>query len=124
MTTHFSENLRRGGWSSWAASPASTQSVAVTSGTMRELEPGTMGLDFTRGCDKKNNSGCFFLNFAGICCLNAYVKFLFGNVLCVVNVIVVMALSSLEKGLNKPKYWQRDSNIFDECLSTNLFLNL
>ena len=55
--------------------------------------------------------------------MNAYVKFLFGNVLCVVNVIVIMALSSLEKGLNKPKYWQRDSNHFDECLSTNLFLN-
>ena len=64
----------------------------------------------------------FFLNFVGICCLNAYVKFLFGNVLCVVNVIFVMAVSSLEKGLNKPKYWQRDSNHFDECLSTNLFL--
>ena len=81
-----------------------------------------MGLDITRGCDKKFIPGVF-LNFAGICCLNAYVKFLFGNVLCVVNVIVIMALSTLEKGLNKPKYWQRDSNHFDECLSTNLFLN-
>ena len=48
MTTHFSENLRRGGWSSWSswsASPASTQSVAATSGMMRELEPDTMELD-------------------------------------------------------------------------------
>ena len=44
--------------------------------------------------------------------MNAYVKFLFGNVLCVVNVIFVMAVSSLEKGLNKPKYWQRDSKHF------------
>ena len=52
--------------------------------------------------------GVFLKKFAGICCLNAYVKFLFGNVLCVINVIVVMAVSSLEKGLNKPKYWQRD----------------
>ena len=44
-TIHVSENLRRGGWSSWAALPASTQSVAATSGMMQELEPGTMGLD-------------------------------------------------------------------------------
>ena len=45
MTTHFSENLRRGGWSSWSASPASTQPMAATSGMMRELEPDTMELD-------------------------------------------------------------------------------
>ena len=33
------------------------------------------------------------------CFLNTFGKFLFGNVLFVVNVIVVMAVSSLEKGL-------------------------
>ena len=49
MIIHVSENLRRGGWSNWAASPASTQSVAATSGMMRELGPGTMGLDIYPG---------------------------------------------------------------------------
>ena len=34
-----------------------------------------------------------------ICCLSTFVKFLFGYVLSVDNVIVVMAVSSLEKGI-------------------------
>ena len=42
MINYFSKYLGRGGWSSWEASPSSTQSAAANSGMMRELEPGTM----------------------------------------------------------------------------------
>ena len=43
MINYFSKYLGRGGWSSWAALPSSTQSVAANSGIMQELEPGTTG---------------------------------------------------------------------------------
>ena len=47
-----------------------------------------------------------------ICCLYTFVKFLFGNVLSVENVIVVMAVSSLEKGLINRNIGKRDSKNF------------
>ena len=101
-TIHVSVNWRRGGWSSWAASPASTQSVAATSGMMRELGPGTMGLDIYPGVQQEIIPGFFKNGSRGhyhYLLLSTFVKFLFGYVLSVDNVIVVMAVSSLEKGI-------------------------
>ena len=53
-------------------------------------------MTLTRG-SSKNLFRFFFLNVSRL--LNIFGKFLFGYVLSVVNVIVVMAVSSLEKGL-------------------------
>ena len=54
MMNYFSKYLGRGGWSSWEASPSSTQSAAANSGMMRELEPGTM--------QQENIQGFFFIH--------------------------------------------------------------
>ena len=75
MNNYFSKYLGRGGWSSWAASPASTQSVAATSGMMRELGPGTMGLDIYPGVQQEIIPGFFKKMVHGeiiICCLYSY----------------------------------------------------
>ena len=56
-------------------------------------------LTFTRGGGCSKNLFQVFKKCFIFCWLNTFGKFLFGNVLCVVNVKVVMAVSSLEKGL-------------------------
>ena len=62
MINYFSKYLGRGGWSSWEASPSSTQSAAANSGMMRELEPGTMQQENIPG-----HGHFYYLLFVDLC---------------------------------------------------------